>query len=317
MSQDPSGAKVEHFDVVIVGGGPAALSAAIYSGRAELRTLLLERRFLGGQVAQTLAVENYPGFPEGIDGPELISRMEAQARRFGCQFRNEEVVDVTLDRDIKVVKSVQTLYRCSVLILASGAAPRKLQVPGEAELTGRGVSYCGTCDAPLFRGKTVVVVGGGDAALKEGLFISRFASRVIVVHRRRELRAERIYQTEARENPKVAFELDSVVTRIDGTQSVQSVEIRNVKTGESKTVPTDGVFVFIGNVPNTAFLCNLWPDCGGHVETDQHMMTSIPGIFAIGDVRKGSYRQIATAVGEGATAAIAAEHWISELRPGD
>ena len=305
----------ETHDIVIVGGGPAALATAIYAGRAELKTLVLERMFLGGQVVQTHEVDNYPGFPDGIDGVELIQRMEAQARRFGAEFRTEDVTGVELDGDVKVVKTSENTHRSLTMILATGADPRKLGVPGEEELRGRGVSYCGTCDAPFFRDKKVAVVGGGDTALKEAIFIAKFASEVVIVHRRQEFRAERIYQTEARENPKISFELNSVVDRIGGEERVEGVDIHNVKTDATKTIPCDGVFIFVGNVPNTHFLCNLFPvDCGGHVETDINMMTSAPGIFAIGDVRKHSYRQIATAVGEGATAAIAAEHWIGGHR---
>lgn len=303
------------YDTIIAGGGPAALAAAIYTGRGELKTLVLERMFVGGQVVQTHEVDNYPGFPDGIDGVELTQRMEAQARRFGAEIKTEGVTKVDLDGEAKVVTTSKGSYRSRTIILAMGADPRKLGIPGEDELRGRGVSYCGTCDGPFFRDKKVVVVGGGDTALKEAVFIAKFASELIVVHRRQEFRAEKIYQTEATENPKISFELDSVADRINGQDRVESIDIHNVKTDAAKTMPCDGVFIFVGTVPNTGFLCNLFPaDCGGHVETDINMMTSIPGIFAIGDVRKHSYRQIATAVGEGATAAIAAEHWIAEHR---
>ena len=304
------------YDTIIVGGGPAALAAAVYSGRAELRTLVLERSALGGQVVLTDAIDNYPGFPEGVSGPDLTELMARQARRFGAEIITAEVTKVELEGDImKLVTTSDNTYRARALILAMGADPRKLGVPGEEELRGRGVSYCGTCDAPFFRDKKVVVVGGGDAALKEALFITKFAREVVLVHRRQGFRAEKIYQTEARENPKIAFELDAVVERILGEQRVEGAEVRNVKTDERKTVSCDGIFIFIGTVPNTAFLGNMFGvDAGGHIETDGDMTTSIPGVFAIGDVRKDSYRQIATAVGEGATAAIAAEHWMLEQR---
>ena len=303
------------YDVIIVGGGAAALSAAIYTGRAEMSTLVIERQYVGGQVVQTHKIENYPGFPEGIAGPELTERMQAQAKRFGAEIRNEEVSRIELDGDMKTVTTPKAAYRSWVLILAVGAHPRYLDVPGERELWGRGVSYCGTCDAAFFRDKKVVVVGGGDAALKEALFIARFASDVLIVHRRDTFRAEKIYQNEARETSRIAFRLDTVVERINGTDHVESVDAVNEKTGEKETIPCDGVFVFIGSEPSTDFLCNILPsDCGQHIETDHDMMTRIPGIFAIGDARKDSYRQIATAVGEGATAAIAAEHWLSRRR---
>lgn len=303
----------EDFDIVIVGGGPASLSAAIYAGRAELKTLVLERQYLGGQVATTWQVDNYPGFPDGIEGPELIGRMEAQARRFGTQFRYEEVTRIELDGDVKVLTTDKEEYRSLTLILAMGADPKKLEVPGEDELRGRGVSYCGTCDGPFFRDKNVVVVGGGDAALKEALFIARFAKHITIVHRRDEFRAEKIHQTQVEKNEKISVAWNTVVTRINGTEKVESVTTQDVNTKEEAKVPCEGVFIFIGHRPNTGFLCNLLPNqCMGELETDLDMMTVLPGVFAIGDVRVHSYRQIATAVGEGATAAIAAEHWVAE-----
>jgi len=303
----------EELDVIIVGGGPAALSAALYAGRAELRTLVLERLMLGGQVATTWQVDNYPGFPEGVGGPELIQRMEEQAKRFGTEFRNEEVTHIALEGDVKVVTTRENLYRSLTLILATGADPKKLSVPGEEELRGRGVSYCGTCDGPFFRKKKVVVVGGGDTSLKEALFIARFAERIVIVLRSHEFRAEKIYQTEVQKHPAISVQFDTVVERINGKEKVTGVTVRNVRTNETGDIACDGVFIFIGHEPNTGFLCNLFPNqCMGEIETDLNMMSRVPGIFAIGDVRRNSYRQIATAVGEGATAAIAAEHWIAE-----
>ena len=304
----------EEYNVIIVGGGPAALSAAIYAGRAEMKTLILERMMVGGQVSLTWDVANYPGFPDGIDGPDLIARMKKQAERFNAEFRTEEVKLVELDGHVKAVKTSKNEYRCPVLVLAMGADPKHLGVPGEKELRGKGVSYCGTCDGPFFRNKKVVVVGGGDAALKEGLFLTKFANELILVHRRDEFRAEKVYQTEVRENPKIELMLSCEVEKINGEQKVESVDIRDLKKDEVHAEPCDGVFVFIGHAPNTNFLCNLWPNqCGGPIETNFDMMTNLPGVFAIGDVREHSYRQIATAVGEGATAAIAAEHYISTL----
>jgi thioredoxin reductase (NADPH) len=302
-------------DAIVIGGGPAALGAALYAGRAELRTLVLERRALGGQAAQTDAIENYAGFPQGVSGPQLTELMTAQAKRFGVDIRMEEASRIELDGEMKVVTTEEGVYRAPVVILAMGADPVKLNVPSEAELRGRGVSYCATCDAPFFRNKKVVVVGGGDSAFKEGLFIAKFAREIVLVHRREEFRATKIYQSAVRANPKFSLRLNCVLERINGQDHVESVSIRNLKSGGTDTIPCDGVFIFIGTAPNTEFLRNLFAlDGAGHLQTGCDMMTSIPGIFAIGDVRKGSYRQIATAVGEGATAAMAAEHWLAERK---
>ena len=302
-------------DAIIVGGGPAALSCAIYTGRAELKTVMFEKQSVGGQVILTHQVDNYPGFPDGVSGAELMAKMDAQARRFGVRTINEEVTKITVDGEWKAVETPSGTHRSPALILAVGAQPRKLEVPGEKEFEGRGVSYCGTCDGPFFRDKKVVVVGGGDNALKEAVFLAKFASEILLVHRRAEFRAEKIYQTQAKNHPKISFALDSIVQRITGTNAVEAVELKNVKTEEVREEPCGGVFIFIGTVPDTAFLCNLFPEaCGEPIATDGDMMTSIPGIFAIGDARKDSYRQIATAIGEGATAAIAAEHWLSKRK---
>jgi len=300
------------YDVIVVGGGPAALSCALYAGRAELKTVMFEKQNVGGQVVLTHEVDNYPGFPEGVSGQELMSRMDAQAKRFGVETINEEVAKITVDGDDKLVETANGVYRSKILVLAVGARQRKLEIPGEEEFAGRGVSYCGTCDGPFFKGKKVVVAGGGDSALKEANFLTRFTTEVVLVHRRDEFRAEKVYQTQARENPKISFRMKSVIRKITGTNSVEAVEIENLETGVKEIEPCGGVFIFIGTIPNTQFLCNVFPEeCGGQIHTDSDMMTVVPGIFAIGDARKDSYRQIATAVGEGATAAMAAEHMIS------
>jgi thioredoxin reductase (NADPH) len=305
----------ESYDVVIVGGGPAAMAAAVYAARGELKTLILERSALGGQVAQTDLIDNYPGFPEGVTGPELTERMAAQAKRFGTEFRTEEVTSIKADGDTRVVTTTKGAYECPVVILAMGSDPRTLGVSGETEMRGRGVSYCGTCDAPFFREKKVIVVGGGDSAFKEALFISKFASELIIVHRRQGFRAERIYQTQAHDDPKISFELDAVVEEVLGSNLVEGVKVRNVKTDETKVIDCQGVFVFVGHDPNTKFLGDLFGDLAGkHLPTDKDMMTSVPGVYAVGDVREDSYRQVASAVGEGSTAAIAAEHYITNMR---
>lgn len=301
-------------DVIIIGGGPAALAAGIYAGRAELATLIIERQWLGGQIALTHLVENYPGFPDGVDGQTITELMQKQAERFNCQIKTETGERVELDGDLRIVTTNKNTYAAPAVILATGADPRKLDVPGEDELRGSGVSYCATCDGAFFKDRKVVVIGGGDSAFKEALFLTRFASEVLLIHRRQGFRAERIYVTQAETNPKFNFLLDSVVTSINGTEKVESVTVRNVKSEKISDVPTDGVFIFIGHDPNTGFLENLFPDqAGGKLTTDSGMQTSIPGIYAIGDVREGSYMQVATAVGEGATAAIAAEEHISNL----
>lgn len=307
----------QNFDIVIVGGGPAALAAAVYAGRAQLKTIILERAGFGGQVALTHAIDNYPGFPKGIAGPELTELMKAQAERFGVETVIDEVTRIDLDGSAKLIQAREGTYRADVVILAMGADPRKLGIPGEEEFRGRGVSYCGTCDAPFFRNKKVVAVGGGDTALKEALFIARFAREVALVHRRCEFRAERIYQEEIKRDPKLTLVLEFGLTRILGTAKVEAVEARHVKTGETRRIDCDGVFIFVGTEPNTRFLTNLFPDAAGRLlPTDKDMMTALPGIYAVGDVRQDSYRQVATAVGEGATAAIAAEHWLSKRRAG-
>ena len=304
-------------DVIIIGGGAGGMACATYAGRAELDTLLIEREGIGGQVVRTHFIENYMGFPDGITGFELAQRMEAQARKFGARFVREEVVDVRVDGDEKIVTTSAGIHRSRVLILAVGSRPRTLDVPGEKEFIGKGVSYCGTCDGPFFRDKRIVAVGGGDVAFKEDLFLTRFASEVTLVHRRDVFRAEKLYQTAVMENPKIKPMLWHVVQRISGSGKVEAVDLRNVKTQDVVTLPCDGVFVFIGRQPNTAFLKGILPDeAGEHIATDANMMTSVPGVYAIGDARGASRYQIATAVGEGAVALMAAEEWIVERRAG-
>ncbi len=305
----------EKYDVIMIGGGAGALAASIYTCRADLKTLILERKYVGGQVIITTDVDNYPGFPDGINGVELIQRMEMQAKRFGVEIRNEEVVKIDVEAGKKVVTTDSAVYAAPILILAMGADPRKLDVPGENELVGRGVSYCGTCDGPFFRDKDVVVAGGGDSAITEAIFIAKFVKSMTIVHRRDTLRAEKILQNEITSNPKASFMWNSKIEKISGNNKVEEVSIVNVVDGGKKNLPCGGVFIFIGNEPNTGFLGNLLPaDAGSHIETDQTMETAVKGIFAIGDVRKNSFRQIATAVGEGVTAAIAAEHRLGDMR---
>lgn len=303
------------YDVIIIGGGPAALSAAIYTCRALLKTVILEKLYLGGQLIGTELIENYPGFPEVIAGVDLTQRMEAQAKRFGAEVRYEEVMKVEVKDEVKVVTTDTDKYASHVVIIAAGADPKKLDVPGEKELYGKGVSYCATCDGAFFKNKEVVVVGGGDSAITEGIFLTKYAKTVKIIHRRDQFRATKIYLDDAFSNPKITTIMDTVVESIHGKEKVDGIVTRNVITGEKKDIPCEAVFIFIGSTPNTDFLGNLLcADPGCHLETNIHMETAIQGLYAVGDVRKNSYRQIATAVGEGVTAAIAAEHKLAEWR---
>ncbi len=305
--------KDEVWDVVIVGGGPAGLTAGIYTGRAQLKTLILEKGLPGGQIAQTEEVENYPGFPEGISGPELAQRMVQQAEKFGTRIVMEEVQGLEAEGDLFRVEGFERAYRARALILAMGASPRRLGVPGEDRFYGRGVSTCATCDGYFFRDKEVVVVGGGDAAVEEGLFLTRFARKVTLVHRRDELRANKSAQARAFANPRMHFLFSHIVTEILGEDEVKGVRLKNLKTGEESVFPTDGVFVFIGHEPNTAFLkgfVELRPD--GYIAVRDEVYTSRPGVFAAGDVADPIYRQLTTSVGAGTRAAMAAERYLAE-----
>ena len=297
------------MDVIIIGGGPAGLSAGIYAARARLETVILEKLMPGGQAAVTDFIENYPGYPGGIAGPDLMMKMQEQAETFGCNFKFEEVTAV--DLEAKTVTTPYGIYGWKALIIATGADPRKLDVPGADALVGRGISFCATCDGALFAGKPVAVVGGGDSAIKEAMFLSKFASRVFVIHRRDELRAEKIIQEKAFENEKIEFIWDSVVTAISGEEKVKAATTKNVKTGEESTHPVDGIFIYIGRVPTTS-LFDVEKE-NGYIITDEDMRTSVEGVFAAGDCRKKEHKQVATAVGDGAAAAMSAEGYIAGL----
>jgi len=303
--------KTKTYDAVIIGGGPAGLTAGLYTSRARIPTLLVEKGLFGGQITTTDLIENYPGFPKGITGEELARLMEEQARRFGLETVNDEVLEVTVEGEIKRVRTYERTYEAKGLILCMGTEYRKLGVPGELEFAGRGVSYCSTCDGAFFRDRRVVVVGGGDSALTEALFLTRFAKEVVIIHRRDAFRGTKIYQERAQGNPKISFLLDSVVKEIKGDTVVRSVVVRNVKTGEEREVETDGAFVFVGITPRTQFLKGLVEmDEAGYILTDANCETSVKGIFAAGDCRKQLLRQITTAVGNGATAAFALEKYL-------
>ncbi len=300
--------------VIIIGSGPAGLTAALYTARAMLNPLVIVGNQLGGQVAITYEVENYPGFPEGTTGPELVEMMRLQAEKFGTRYVYDSVVSVDFTKGSPFyVKTYSEEYEAEAVIVTAGASPKKLGIPGEEEFVGRGVSYCGTCDGFFFRGKEVAVVGGGDSALEEGLFLTKFATSVNVIHRRDELRAGPILQKRAMAHEKMAFTWDTVIEEISGNGTVQKMTTRNVKTGEVEEKSIDGVFVFIGHFPNSDFLRgNLAMDEEGYVITDELMRTSVPGIFAAGEIQDPVYRQVATSVGQGCAAAMQAQKWLSD-----
>ena len=302
------------YDLVIVGAGPAGLTSAIYAARARMNVLVIEKTAPGGQVLITDWIENYPGFPEGISGFDLGEKMKTQAVNLGIEIETAEVSSLDLSGEQKRIQLQDRSVTAASVIVASGASPKRLNI-GEEKFIGKGVSFCATCDAPFFRDKAVVAVGGGDTAIKEAVFLTKFASKVYVVHRRDELRAEKIIQERAFENDKIEFVWDSVVTGVDGFFGIEKVNVENVKTGEKRELQAAGCFIWIGVVPNTEFLNNsgVKMDEGGFIVTDAEMNTSVPGVYAAGDVRTTSLRQIATAVGDGAIAAVAAEHYTESI----
>ncbi len=301
-------------DLIIIGGGPAGLTAGMYAARARLRTRLLEKLAPGGQVLTTDRVENYPGFPEGVSGFELIDRMKRQAEAFGLVIESREVSALECTAAEKRVITDQGVLEARALILACGASPRKLGIEGEDLLTGKGVSYCATCDGPFYRDQEVAVVGGGDTALEEALFLTRFAKKIHLIHRRDELRAIRILQDRAMADDRIRIVWDTVPLRIVGQAGVEGIDLKNVRTGEESRLPVQGVFVFVGYTPNSDPARGVLElDDRGFVLTDNDMQTSVPGVFAAGDIRSKLLRQISTAVGEGATAAFAAERFIEDL----
>jgi thioredoxin reductase (NADPH) len=301
------------YDVIIIGAGPAGLTSGIYTARGGLKTIIIESAMPGGQASLTEKIENYPGFPEGIGGYELMNAFYQQALRFNVEFMFEEVKSLELQGQIKKVITNGNEYLSKAVIIATGSKPRFLDVPGEKLFHGRGVSYCATCDGAFFKGKKVIVVGGGDAALEEGLYLTRFAEEIVIIHRRTGFRAAQIAIENARENPKIKFELNCVIEEILGVDQVEGVRVRNVITGENKNLKVDGVFIYIGTEPNTKFISKeLSVNEQGYLNTDILLQTNVPGVFAAGDIRNKQLRQVATAVGDGALAAFEVERFIDK-----
>lgn len=300
--------------VIIIGSGPAGLTTALYTARANLKPLVISGNQLGGQISITNEVENYPGFPEGTSGPELVELMQKQAERFGARLLIDEVTGVDFSKGSPFhIKTHGDEFEADAVIVTVGASPNRLGIPGEEEFIGRGVSFCATCDGFFFRDKDVLVVGGGDSAIEEALFLTRFVNRVRVIHRRDELRAGEALKRRAFENEKIEFVWDSVLEEIRGDGKVESALARNVKKDETFTLDTDGVFIFIGHLPNSRlFEGQLVLDKSGYLITDDRMMTSVPGVFAAGEIQDSVFRQITTSVGQGAAAGMMTERWLEE-----
>lgn len=304
---------MQHYDLIIIGAGPAGLTAALYSARSKLKTLCIEKLMTGGQLAGYEDLENYPGV-QHTTGPDVAMQMAEQSEKFGAEKLYAEVQAIELDGKFRIIKTTEGDFTAKAVIVASGAKPRLLSCPGELELRGRGVSYCATCDAAFFEGGDVLVVGGGNSAVEEAHYLTKFADKVTIIHRRDTLRATKIAQDRAFSNPKLQFVWNSVVERINGSDVVETVEIRNIKTGELATLRTNGIFIYVGSEANTDFvrgLLNL--DENGYIITDENMCTNVPGIYAAGDIRAKLLRQVVTAVADGAIAAYHAEKYMEEV----
>lgn len=305
--------KVIDKDLVIIGSGPAGLSAAVYAARAQRNPLVLAGQAFGGQAALTSSIENYPGYAEGIGGLELVEQMVEQAKKFGADVIYDDVTEFNATTYPFTIKTLDTTYRARAVIVSTGASARKLGIPGETKFFGRGVSTCATCDGYFYKDRKVVVVGGGDSAMDESIYLTRFATEVIVIHRRDKLRAQPILQERAFANSKIKFVWDTVVEEIIGDRVVTAVRVRNVKTGAESQIDCDGVFIYAGLIPNTQlFAGQLELNPEGYIVTDRHYRTNIPGVFAAGDVQDPYYRQVIVAAGSGAAAAIEAEHFLAE-----
>jgi len=302
------------YQLIIVGGGPAGLTAGLYSARGGFKVLLIEKEVIGGQIANADRVDNYPGFPEGISGFELARLIHQQATNHGLETMSGEVTGLTSRYGSNIVNTAEGDFIAQAVIIAGGSQFRKLEVPGEGEFLGKGVSYCATCDGPLFRDKAVAVVGGGDTAVTDALSLSKFVSSVKVIHRRNQLRASKVLQRKAQTEPKIEFIWDSVVTEVKGKEKLTDLVLKNTKNGIISLLAVDGVFVAIGLVPNTEYLRGVLPlDEGGYIITTELMETTVPGIFAAGDIRHNSVKQAIVAAGNGAVAALSAEWFIDSL----
>ncbi|SFG45293.1 thioredoxin reductase (NADPH) [Desulfotomaculum arcticum] len=307
---------MDKFDVAIIGGGPAGLAAGIYTSRAALKTVLIEKGMPGGLAASTEMIENYPGFAQGIGGPELAMQMDAQARKFGLEVKSANVEMIISANAGFSIKTDDEEIITRTVIVATGAQPQKLAIPGENKFHGRGVSYCATCDGAFFKDKIVAVVGGGDSAVEEALYLTKFAQKVYIIHRRDELRATKILQQRAKDNDKISFLWNTVVEQINGEATVKEIITKDVRNCEKNSLQVDGVFIYVGTRPVTEILKDLIDlDERNYILTDENMCTSKSGIFAAGDVRKKSLRQVVTAVADGAIAAVSAEKYLEDLKP--
>lgn len=303
------------YDLVIIGGGPAGLTAGLYAARARLNVILIEKIVPGGQVIISDLIENYPGFPEGISGPDLVQRMTDQVKRFDLNIENNEAIAIDLSNPVKKITLNDRTITTHTIIIATGASPKKLGVPGEDTFFGKGISSCATCDGPFFKDSVVAAVGGGDTAVQESLFLTKFVKKLYLVHRRDRLRAEAILQERALASDKIEFIWNSVLTGINGLSHVENISVQNVKTGDITELSVDGCFIWVGILPNTQFLKDAVKlDEQGFILADLNMETSVPGVFAAGDVRNTTLRQISTAVGDAAIAAFSAEQYIENVR---
>ena len=321
MSNDPrrsesnSSQRPDTYEVIIIGSGPAGYTAGVYTSRAKLNTLLISGSLPGGQLMTTSEVENYPGFPNGIFGPELMMNMRQQAERFGAKLLDDEVVEVDFKRRPFGIKTHGQEFRSESVVICTGASPRKLGLRAEQEFAGKGISYCATCDGPFFKGEDIAVVGGGDTAIEEATFLTKFGKSVKIIHRKDFLRASKILQEKAFENPKIDFVWDHVVSDISGNKKIASISIRNLRTGEERKIPVGGLFVAIGHEPNTSiFKGQLELDDKGYIVLTKNTRTSVDGVFAAGDVHDYRYRQAITAGGFGCMAALDVEKWLVEIR---